>query len=828
MNKRLKKICVLLAVLAITIGVPLRSAKAAGLPVIDIVQKILSGSELGTQIVNTANSTMQVLKTFGLDQLAYTTAQAISKKLVTKILNQVNGGASGNQNSLFIKNFGAYFNNLGTQQVSAYTKVLNASGNPFAKSISQGISNQVAALSNPNDTSQGLNSFSLSKVLPSGVTWQTASTNIGAAGNQGWDFYSQLALPQNTPLGSAMIAQDQLAKNITSSQNNAKTQLTSSGFTPTTDSNGNIKTPAGINSQLAGLATSETFTRLDNANTFGKLISASLQQLASNLIAKGLSKLDPDGGAAQNPYGDPYDVSTVVNSGGSWASVPDQIVDFRNDLDSSTEQTALEIQYLQETVDSVKKPVSDGTVLALEECVPGPDTGWESRLNDYVDQQTKATQGRANDTGDKGAKNTNALADIQSDVSQAISEEEILAGNPYLNIPGASAMQTTLSNFYQTAFTFQGLIDIIITKEQLLDSLQVLSSQVVAEGTQANNGTPLMLLDSQWNAMTQAQKDALYANLTPSIVANYPQYTTDAADVATLAVTAGPTTTLSPLPSVLTDGEWNAMTQAQKDALYASLTSNIYQDFPQYDDTSSGTGELTPVSGDSDEETRVVQEQALERDATMKQRIFDEQWNQWETLVPDAQKQDLYAQYVSLSRTISDPGTVESEKAAANAADAMISQLGDTLSDCQAIRAHLISTPNPVANDTAFISTLKSEAVRSTYAGPSILTASQNNIDFSTLNQRLVGGTGSGFGSQLQVSSLAADVKSVLQQDGDGELFCRLMTYEQVYWEPQDLTGYPISCSSPQVPIPGLGEPSNWYHTNNGDILYSLTNPAGS
>jgi hypothetical protein len=1040
MKKNTRNIFIALLILGVISLTPLTSQAFWGFGdiALDPVQDESGIATQISQVTQVIGQVEQLLKAFGLDVVIYKVSQQLSQKLIAKVLNKANGGASGDQSKQFINNFGQYFSDISNQQIGVFTNSLNNSSNPFAQAISVGISNNAQ---NQSSSSTELDSFSLDKILPSGNNWQDATKDISSAGGQGWDIYGAMALPQNTPLGSAIIAQDILSKQITSAQNNAKTELGSSGFTPaksqggigqflqnsgqesfsSVNTDGNIQTPTQTNQDQAGQTVQESFDRLRSADSFGKILFNTIQQLTMGLIQKGFSSLSSDGGAQQKLYGGPRDVTTSLGAqNASWSSTPQQVVDFRSNLDAGVTKTALEIKFLNQTINSVRKPVVDETIVNLEACIPGPDTGFDRRLSDYMTAQTQATQRRAGDSGDKGQKNSDALTTVRQNVQQAIAEEKALVANPFLNIPGAEAMQSALNDYYKTAKRFRGLIDQVVTKQQILNNLQVLRAEAQAVGTSANNGTPFIILDSQWNALTPTQQSTLYTQLSPAILRDFPQYADRAVPGQLSALPAALTdaqwnakssadkqilysslaanilvdfpqyadlndnTHLSALPGLITDDVWTAMSQDQKNSLYAQLKSNIVANFPQYRDPNNSssaidlpqviTNEIWTTLSDSQKtqlytnltpgiindfpeyksssdptqlsalptvltdaqwnalsptrqdqiynsltagmiqhfkdyidptditkvlaipqnsttdtkEIRVVKEQTYERDLemenrivsesplardaemrsrisleeaheagagagdiemkkrvfaelakqsndAMKTRVFDEQWNEWEAKVPNATKQQLYARYISLTRDISDSSSVQNAQVKANGAIQETKALGDVLSDCKKIKSHLLSTPNPRPDDTAFIQTLKYEGIRDSYSGPSILSAAANGIDFETLNQRLIGTTDGSFGGQLQVPSLAKTVTDVINQDRQGSLFCRLMTYEMVYWIPKDLTGYPIPCYPIDVPLsPQLadgsnvaehivGKPATWYHTNNGEILYKVT-----
>ena len=95
-------------------------AHAQGLPVGDILTEVEGAVDDVSNVMAAINSVEQELKAFGLDQLAYNLAQALSQKLVSKALNAINGGASSDNNPNFVTNFGQYFQNITNQQTSKF------------------------------------------------------------------------------------------------------------------------------------------------------------------------------------------------------------------------------------------------------------------------------------------------------------------------------------------------------------------------------------------------------------------------------------------------------------------------------------------------------------------------------------------------------------------------------------------------------------------------------------------------------------------------------------------------------------------------------------
>lgn len=821
MKKNSKKIILSLILIGL-VSQPLRARAFWGIGdlVADPAAIAAEIEQVVADVTKISNLIQNTLKVFGLDVVIYKVSQQMSQKLLNKVLNKANGGASGDEPKLFIENFGQYFQDIANQQIGSFTNSLESSNNPFAQSIIVGISNQAKGLLDSGGKSPSLDSFSLDKMLPEGVSWQDAAQDITQAGSKGWDFYGSLSMPQNSPLGSSMIAQDELVKKINNAKKTAETELKSSGFKPdkfdgaiesvltgkgmesfsNVNTDGKIKSPSETNLEQAKQSVNESFDRLRNADTFGKIIFNTITQMITGLIQKGFSSLKSDGGAVQKAYGGPKDVNSSAVAT-NWTSAPQQVVDLRSSLDVSIKKTQIEIDSLEKTMASVKKPVDDGvrydseyihtrgTIVSLEACIPGPDTGFEQRLLDYVTKQTKDTRTRGGRDNDSGSLNTDAYTKITKEVDQALLESKSLMSNPFLNIPAAGTMKAIVSEYYQTANKFKGLINNLIEKRQVLTTLQTIQAEARSFGTSANNGKELILSDTQWDKLIPQDKEDLYTALTPEIITDFPEYLVEDYDIE------------------------------------KTTTS-----------TESGIIKLRPIPKDDPVTPQ------NEYDDEMKKRIFDQQWNKWENIVDEKNKQALYARFISISRDISDSSSAQRAQTVAESAELQYEELKNALSDCISIRKHLLANPQATATDPDFIKTLKSSRIRTAYSGPSILTARDNNVDFDKLNESIVGN------EPLQIMQLAKTASEVINQDEKDLLFCRLRLNELTYWAPKKLTGDPIGCghyrpnlliitntSAPLPDPPGIitinypaGGTSakavnpTWYRTNNAEILFSV------
>lgn len=790
---------------------------------LDPVQDASGIAQTIGQVTEIVNLVQGILKEFGLDVVIYKLAQQASQKLIAKVLNHQTGGAGWDIEYNFVENFQRHFQNINDQEFAKFTNYLASdTSNPYSRYIAQAMVDVKSNEGNP------LSAFSLDKI--DGVDWQEASTNIGSAGNSGWDFYSQLALPVNTPIGSSMIAQDQLASQISSKVETSKIELTSSGFKPdkggctsspdkydgSTDNplaenpdcssaspSADIKSPGSINEGQSAQATQEAFERLRDSDEIGKILFNTISQLATGLIKKGFSSLNSDGAATPTIYGGPQDLAKIVNSqNGSWSSAPEQVVDLRNDLENAITKTKLEIDFLNETINATKTPVTDGdstanppklpTVLALEACIPGPDTGWETRLQEYVTGQLKETQqaGGMNDNN-KAARNSAALTIITRSSKQSAEEERLILSQAYLNIPGAPEMKSALREYYKLSVAFRGLVDKVIIKQQVLNNLTTLRALITTADSKANGTTPkppLVLFNSQWDAMTQAQKNTLYATLTPKIHDTFPEYS-DPTD-------PNNKNKLKPLPLIGIDNPSTPENEASVDA----------------------------------------------RDAEMKKRIFDQQWDEWETKVPaegSNGKNQIYATYVGVANDISDSSTVERAKVTANSAKLQIEELQSILKDCYTLRNWSL---NPVGTPV-----LLTERLKGVTANPSILNAPQSEFDRAEkriieeeqLPSTLVGVGMDANDTNIMQFPIPRTAAALLDQDTKQQAFCRLTRYHLLYWTPQNLTGKPIACgpilgTTPKDHVrdplldgggafPSKKANANWYHTNAAEILFKIS-----
>jgi hypothetical protein len=186
--------------------------------------------------ITSANSTLDILKKYGLDQVAYTLAQLLGQKMANKVINKAKGGASGDSSQdSYVKNYGEFFSGLAIQEIDKITSNLEISNNPYADDLAKTLIRNAASLTSPGKISDPLAAFNLDKIVGDGWKEFGNDANIG-----GLDGLLALSDPVNTNIGSALISREALGNAIADQKASETLKLTSSGIKPQGKCNTNI------------------------------------------------------------------------------------------------------------------------------------------------------------------------------------------------------------------------------------------------------------------------------------------------------------------------------------------------------------------------------------------------------------------------------------------------------------------------------------------------------------------------------------------------------------------------------------------------------------
>ncbi len=468
-------------------------------------------------------------------------------------------------------------------------------------------------------------------------------------------------------------------------------------YSSSSDVGADVASPASTNENNVNSAAQEPAKRYQNADQFFKLIFSTLAQLATGLINKGIASLSSDAGShSKSQYGSPADAARITASGGSWLATPQTIIDFKNDLGDAYQKTTLDVQYNQEMIDRIKdavtgsvmnsaditankswmkshgtpfddsldifeqfqafnkanpstplpNPGTDHTLEKLEQCIPGPDTGWESRLSDYTTQQLSETRDGQNGTGAGADVGVNQRAEtlVTQLVQTASQEEEERLTNPFLNIPSASELRLVASSYYQNTTKFQGYFTTLLTKRQTASDLGVIVAQVTALVKTVD--PKAILIDNQWQNLSSQDKLSTYNHFVPSIITDLPN---------DYAVPTGKTPASVDDPTTPTINEQTAMQIKPLPTGAPGLTSAMV---------------------------------AAADDAEMEKRVIAESWDLWDTsqTITENQRQNVYGQYAADQQNITSSGLLQNTKNSLQALENQNTEMGDALHDCLAIR----------------------------------------------------------------------------------------------------------------------------------------------
>lgn len=198
---------------------------AQGGVVTDPGNTALNAANLSQTTTTSVNTTLNTIKTLGLDQIAFALASFAGEKIAQKIINKNNGGASRDGNPDYVQNFNSLFDSTTDSEIQKMLVSLTNTNNPYADQIARDMVASRAAETRPG--ANPLNGFNLDKII--GPKWQNFQNDAKVGG---WQGYMAIALPQNNPYGSRMLAGEQLARNITSQLEAEKTRLISPGIRP--------------------------------------------------------------------------------------------------------------------------------------------------------------------------------------------------------------------------------------------------------------------------------------------------------------------------------------------------------------------------------------------------------------------------------------------------------------------------------------------------------------------------------------------------------------------------------------------------------------------
>lgn len=309
----------------------------------------------------------------------------------------------------------------------------------------------------------------------------------------------------STPVVQTYQVSDSQIQEIDTKIANIDKQLTDLGADHTTGVNiaaagsaGLIDTAGQIDDCISDIITnpaSATSSLIDSALTYGieksqnsqgwkdMLLTTFMSMTQSFLRNGGLSLFKSTGTrmASSIPSLTTGGVEDLVDSKGnvkSWFDQPDQIVDLPNDFPLAYSFSKTEIDTLRQTLDTYNQMpelFSD-----LNQCVPGPDTGYSKRVEEYyAEKQEKLNRlmqkdGRAWFVDWYGRR----ADDLEKSKDVAISEMKLYIADPKFNIPGYNILKSVADEYDSQKTTYQEIKRQFLDRQASLANILAINAKV--------------------------------------------------------------------------------------------------------------------------------------------------------------------------------------------------------------------------------------------------------------------------------------------------------------------------------------------------------------
>jgi hypothetical protein len=554
-----------------------------------------------------------------LDGIAVAAAQRVIVKLSNKAINSITGGGSGDQDTDIIQDFNQYFDNLKNEQISIYAKAYSQSDNPYAQQFAQGL---IGSLSSPGGLrAPASTDFTLGQIVEPAVFAQDFNSG-------GYDAWTAMFIdPRNRPTGFFLDASSKLANSIQRERDNRAIQLTSDGIEPKqvcgvplefpdTETSSN-ETGNALNggsdvvfdpSNLGEVGNQQGTVQDPDGPTWdpGQVALDSLNELCDTQITKvpaafavaygskaltaafdNLANVDSMERMIGNALVDlaAYGIQEIRGHNNFVASIPTvsganrpagqsglNVVDFTSGLEQQLEKTSTELEIMQKaTIEYGKYP---GQFAAMDRCLPGPDKGFESRLNDFV---INKGLGRvdiiATRDSDRGERAAYAKEDLEISMKLAIQQTTSDIRNTKMNLPGAGAMLLERDAFDNVSTDYQEVQQRIKDKSAAIIGIRNAINKARSVGAPAFSdiANPIYTY-ADWDILSQGQKDAIYTIANEANGGTLENLTQSPNNLFQLGTTGSDVTLPGDLQPVTTVAQYQALSPNARRAVF--LTAN--------------------------------------------------------------------------------------------------------------------------------------------------------------------------------------------------------------------------------------------------------------
>ena len=294
-----------------------------------------------------------------------------------------------------------------------------------------------------------------------------------------------------------------------------------------------------------------------------EMLSTIFTKLINTFVTSGISALKTTFQKNRASIGGPEQLVGANGQSISWTDVPNTIVNLAEEFQPTLEDTEAEVEdirsFIEQVASSTEQESKDSLtniITELDQCIPGPDYGYEERFSAYVSKQIKSLERKKNRGKEKKTTpKNNAVDSIEASVETASTYMQLAMASANRNIPAAGAMLANVESITETRQQYQNAKSDLRTKTVILNSLYSIEGELGATMQILNKSLTdlprnIPFTNSAWAKMTSA--DQITAT-------NWMKKTALQVKENTYGITS------ADLP--LTTADWNALSVTKKTAL---------------------------------------------------------------------------------------------------------------------------------------------------------------------------------------------------------------------------------------------------------------------
>ena len=281
-----------------------------------------------------------------------------------------------------------------------------------------------------------------------------------------------------------------------------------------------INNPVGTSTGMITSALDAGSKTLSASDELGEVIAGMVLGLVNSFIKGGLTALNADFKPSKSSVGG---AESLVGKNGqniNWTQTPYTIIDLQEEFPSAMSSTRYELSLLKKYNNTVAKDGDSGLdfadkIIALDQCIPGPDFRYKNRLGIYKKAQLSKLERLKEKGKDSNKKWRQAVYDdVNTSVDYATTEMDLMTQRPEMNIPGATIMQSQTAILKKVRTTFQQNQKDIIAKQFTINILSQIESTLKSSVLGLNAFDPSLAVpqniaftDHSWELMSPADQN---------------------------------------------------------------------------------------------------------------------------------------------------------------------------------------------------------------------------------------------------------------------------------------------------------------------------------